>query len=315
MASDDLAVFLRIVPSEQRTWQTFDDVRLADSRPRRNRRLARVLHGTLATLEPVLRHLNAPDIGAGVFICGHHTDGHGRRISNITHISGVTADLDYGLPSNFPLAPTLIVETSLNKFQAWWTLAGGETLSHQEHRDMQARLVANYGADPRACGIARVYRVPGFWHLKRTPFLVRITGGSLRPTDRSALLAAFPPLKPQTHMTLSTRCRPRTDFDTSPRALDRLHGPLRAIPADDYAIWIAIGLALHAETAGNAEGLAMWDAWSASSPKYSPGACVARWATFKPSSAHRATGGKIFWLATQHGWRHRRVWSESATVS
>jgi hypothetical protein len=83
--------------------------------------------------------------------------------------------------------------------------------------------------------------------------------------------------------------------------LDRFVAPLRAIPADDYATWITVGLALHAESCGGSDGLAIWDAWSASSSRYWPGECAARWATFNPSGTSVATGGKIFWLAAQRG--------------
>jgi hypothetical protein len=303
MTDDDLAIFLRIVPPDQRTWQTFDDVHLANGVPRRNRRLARVLHGSLAAIEPVLRRLNTPEVGAGVYISGNHTDGRGRRTGNITRIATVVADLDHGLPSNLPVTPTLTVETSPNKFQVWWTLADENAVSQTEHRDIHARLVAEHGADPRASGIARVYRVPGFWHLKHEPFFVRIVDGSLRAIDRSALLAAFPPLPRHT----SALSPPRRVFvpghDFYAAGLDRLIAPLRAIPADDYATWITVGLVLHVETRGGSDGLSMWDAWSASSAKYVPGQCTARWATFQPSSTNIATGGKIFWLAALHGWR------------
>ena len=196
MTQDDLATFLRIIPPDRRTWQTFDDRWLASGAPRRDRRLARVLHGSLSAIEATLRHLNAPEIGAGIYISGNHTDGRGRRTRNITRIVAVIADLDHGLPPSFPLPPTLLVETSPDKFQAWWTLAGEDALTHEQHRDIHARLVADYGADPRASGVARVYRVPGFWHLKRGPFRVRIAGGTQRAVDGPTLLAAFPALPP-----------------------------------------------------------------------------------------------------------------------
>ena len=306
MAQDDLATFLRIIPPERRTWQTFDDRRLANGAARRDRRQARVLQGSLAAVEPMLRRLNAPETGAGVYISGNQTDGHGRRTQNITRIVAVVADLDHGLPPNFPRAPTLIIETSHDKFQAWWTLAGEDNLTHEQHRDLHARLVADYGADPRAGGIARVYRVPGFWHLKRQPFLVRIAGGTLRAVDRPSLLAAFPPLPPSIPASLRTRAVAFGDRDASSAGHDRLAAPLQAIPPDDYATWITVGLALHAETGGATTGLAMWDAWSAGSAKFWPGECAVRWATFQSSGASRATGGKIFWLAARHGWRAMR---------
>ena len=304
MTQDDLTTFLRIIPPDRRTWQTFDDRRLANGAPHRDRRLARVLHGSLATVEATLRRLNAPEVGAGIYISGNHTDGCGRRTRNITRIVAVVADLDHGLPQDFPLPPTLTVETSPDKFQAWWTLHHEDAITPEQHRDIHARLVADHGADPRASGVARVYRVPGFWHLKNQPFLVRITAGTLRPVDGLPLLAAFPPLPPPTPLAMSLRrVAALQGRGVTPAGLDRFTAPLQAIPPDDYATWITVGLALHVETGGGANGLAMWDAWSAGSAKYWPGACATRWATFQPSGANLATGGKIFWLAAQHGWR------------
>ena len=178
MSQDDLTTFLRVIRPDNRTWQTFDDKRLDSGKPRRSRSLARVLAGSLASVEPELGCLNAPDVGAGVYITGNLTNGFGRRTHNITRIAAVVADMDNGLPPSFPLAPTIIVETSPGKFQAWWVLDDDDTLTAAEHRDVHALLVQDFGADHRATGIARVYRVPGFWHLKGEPFLVRIAGGS-----------------------------------------------------------------------------------------------------------------------------------------
>ena len=208
----------------------------------------------------------------------------------------MVADLDHGLPPNLPLPPTLIDETSPDKFQAWWTLRHEDAPTHQQYHDIHARLVADHGADPRASGVARVYRVPGFWHLKSQPFRVRIAGGTLRPVNEATLLAVFPPLPTPEPAPLPARRVVLQGRDGSSAGLGRLVEPLQAIPPDDYAIRIAVGLALHAETGGGTVGLAMWDAWSAGSAKYWPAECAARWGNL-------ATGGKIFWLAVRHGWR------------
>ena len=303
MSQDDLTTFLRVIRPDNRTWQTFDDKRLDNSQPRRSRHLARVLGGSLASVQPTLRSLNAPDVGAGVYISGNLADGFGRRTDNITRIAAVVGDMDNGLPSSFPLAPTIVVETSPGKFQCWWVIDDGGNLTMAEHRDVYARLVHGVSADPRATGIARVYRVPGFWHLKGEPFLVRVVGGAMWPVDTATLLAAFPPIpSPAPTREPPRHTKPR-GAAVSSTGLDRLAAPLQAIPADDYTTWVTVGLALHAESGGGSDGLAFWDAWSTSSAKYWPGECATRWATFKPSTGNLATGGKIFWLAGRHGWR------------
>ncbi len=318
MTRDDLATFLRIVPPQQRTWQTFDDARRPDGRARCDRRLTRVLHGSLTAVEPVLRRLNEPSAGAGVYLSSNLCDGHGRRTANITRVTALVGDFDWGMPVHVPVPPTLIIETSPGKFQAWWLLGGDDALSRTEQRDLHARLVAGFGADPRASGIARVYRVPGFWHLKREPFRVRIAGGTMCAVGRPTLLAAFPPLPEPVCAPTQSRPGKRPESRTlggsflaggrladgrQTSGLERLIAPLCAIDADDYATWIVVGLALHAETGGSSDGLALWDSWSANSAKYQSGACARRWAAFQPASGHAATAGKIYWLAAQQGWR------------
>lgn len=309
----DLDTFLRLVPPEARVWQTFDDKRFAGGRARRKPGIARVLHGSRAGVEPILRRLNAPDVGAGVYITGNLTDGFGRRTHNITRITTVVADMDKGMPASFALPPTIIVETSSGKFQVWWILNDRDTLTSTEHGDTHARLILKYAADHRASGVARVYRVPGFWHLKGDPFLVRMSGGTLRPMDKRTLLSAFPPISLAAAPLFSPQASRLSASKFSGGDLDRITDPLRAIPADDYSIWITVGLALFAESCGGSAGLAVWDTWSAKSSKYRPGECALRWATFKAPTNKPATGGKIFWLATRHGWRRpfRRIRSST----
>ncbi len=54
----------------------------------------------------------------------------------------------------------------------------------------------------------------------------------------------------------------------------------KKINADGYEEWVQVGMALHHQFAGSVEGLTMWDVWSAQSPKYRPGVCESKWATF-----------------------------------
>jgi hypothetical protein len=70
--------------------------------------------------------------------------------------------------------------------------------------------------------------------------------------------------------------------DYTPRASDaqdakRLLERLNPTRADDYGDWITVGMALH--TIG-AEGLYLWDAWSAHSAKHAAGECARKWETF-----------------------------------
>lgn len=60
---------------------------------------------------------------------------------------------------------------------------------------------------------------------------------------------------------------------------------------DDYYGWLHVGMALSA--LGDA-GLAMWDTWSQQSPRYEPGACAEKWATFTPGHG-LGLGSLIAW--------------------
>jgi len=66
--------------------------------------------------------------------------------------------------------------------------------------------------------------------------------------------------------------------------------------ADGYGTWIEAGMAL---SELGAAGLALWESWSAQSPKYEPGACAAKWGGFAPG--HGVTLGTLYHLAGRNG--------------
>ena len=131
---------------------------------------------------------------------------------------------------------------------------------------------------------------------------MRITGGNGARYSRDELLAAFPPLaleKPA-----STGPKPSFASFRAEGDLGRFVEPLDRIPPDDYGTWLEIGMALHHETSGSADGLAAWDAWSAKSSKWVAGECEDRWRTFHAGGG--VTGGTIFALAETFGFQRRQ---------
>ena len=72
-----------------------------------------------------------------------------------------------------PLVPSAIVETKRG-YQAYWDAKDG-TSAHWNAIVLR-RLVPYFGADANARDIARILRVPGYYHLKNPadPFMVRI---------------------------------------------------------------------------------------------------------------------------------------------
>jgi hypothetical protein len=172
--------------AETFTFQTFDD-----NRRRKDKRLARILHGTLIDVWPELERLNRK--GAGIFVTVNETDGTGRRLANIVRARAVFQE-DDGAGKPLPLEPHLLIESSPGKYHRYLLV---EDLALDEFDAVQRVLVEDYGSDPNAKDRARVLRLAGFYHRKGAPHLVRIVeaSGSL-PYGRERLLEAFPP-KPE----------------------------------------------------------------------------------------------------------------------
>lgn len=102
-----------------------------------------------------------------------------RRIPNLEKINAWALDLDDGTKEQMlatikrgPLLPSRIVETKRG-FQVYFRAKDAKP----EHWNaiVLDRLVPFYGADSNARDLARILRVPDFWHMKdpKAPFLVR----------------------------------------------------------------------------------------------------------------------------------------------
>lgn len=289
------------------TFQAFDD-----DPARRDRRLARIFHGSGHGAD--LASLNARR--AGIFFSTNPMNGSGRSATHLLRIDAVIADFDEGVPPRVSIEPTLRLQTSVDRLtgrvrEQWlWRLADSEVLTHEQQRAVMDRLTApvtegGYGADPRAKDPTRLGRVAGFYHCKREPQLVTIVGDK-GPRPRSAeMVAAFPAPAPRISQR-ATESAVRPFRPVIPQGLERFDAPLSAVAPDDYAAWTEVGMALYGETGGSAAGLSTWEVWSARSEKYRPGQCAAKWRSFSRYGGRRATGGKIFWLASQHGWQPER---------
>ena len=191
--STDQAVLFACVlnpDADEFCFQTFDDS------PSKDPRIARTLHGALATLEPVLRALN--ERGAGVFITPNEiAPGQRRTAENVRRVRAVFADNDNpgrqghveaeiarrGLP------PSIIVESSPGKRHYYWTVADCPL---DCFKPMQRAIAATLGTDQAVCDLPRVMRLPGLLHMKGTPFLVRVVGGTGARYRMTQIEAAFP---------------------------------------------------------------------------------------------------------------------------
>jgi hypothetical protein len=116
------------------------------------------------------------------------------------------------------------------------------------------------------------------------------SAAELREAPRTlALLAAARPAK------ANGRAGPLPQSDEA----HRVREALRAVPAENYDIWIRVGMALMAGL-GEA-GFALWREWSMSSAKFDEGACRTHWRSFKPDGG--VSIATVFGLARDHGWR------------
>jgi len=169
------------------TFQVFDD-----DRDRKDKSLAKIYIDSLESAWDDL--YKKQRIGCGIFFTVNETDGQGRKLANIVRVRAVWAECDHGLPESWPLEPHAVVESSPGKYHVYWLVDG---LSREDFAGVMARLVRDWGSDPNAKDLARVLRLPGFWHLKdpAQPFQVRIvTLEESLPYSAAAILQAFPPL-------------------------------------------------------------------------------------------------------------------------
>lgn len=112
--------------------------------------------------------------GAGVYFVVNYCDGAGRSSANVTRVRSLFVDLD-GAPVE-PLMtceakPHVIIESSPGRYQAFWRC---RNVAIGEFTPVQKALIRKFNADPACKDLGRVMRLPGFWHLKKEPFLCRI---------------------------------------------------------------------------------------------------------------------------------------------
>lgn len=164
----------RLDPKRVFTFQTFPDQkgRSASASPK-------VLHGTLDQHADALIRANVA--GSGIFVMINEGDGvilpgskTCRTNDNIVRIRSLFCDLD-GAPLEpilqAPLAPHIIVESSPGKWHAYWLTSDTRL---DQFRGLQQALAKKYNGDSSVCDLARVMRLPGFYHHKGPPVMTRL---------------------------------------------------------------------------------------------------------------------------------------------
>jgi hypothetical protein len=163
--------FLKLLDpqAEKFTFQTFDDS------PKKRGNLISVMHGTLVKHAATLSKLNSE--GAGIFVTVNKTDLRGRESKNVTDVRSFFADTD-GAPLDpiikasldGKILPFRTVESSPGKYHVYWRT----DCELGEFKEIQQAIAAKFGTDKSVNDLSRVMRLPGFFHNKHEPVLVRI---------------------------------------------------------------------------------------------------------------------------------------------
>jgi len=286
------AAFLKLLDPDATsfTFQTFDD----DS-ARKDSRMARVFHGTLADHAASLTDLQSR--GAGVFITINATDGTGRKAENITKVRALSLDLD-GAPIE-PVrkwqTPHIEVESSPGKWHAYW-LVNDVTLD--QFTPLQAALIKKFNGDPAVKDLPRVMRLPGFWHLKpdSAPHMSRVVNTSTDGAgDFYNSLTVEAPVMPA----------PRRETPSSLAEVEELlthvSPDLEADSQGGDKHWHTIIAAIVDVSGGSDDGLQVADAWSSRSRHYDPKELRNRFASFTPGKGGGSGMGTIAYHARQAG--------------
>lgn len=171
--------YLDLLDPDARQWtfQTFDD------RKNKNGSLTRTLHGTFLEHFATLWDLNKQ--GAGIFITVNETDLLGRKKSNIRRVRAVFSDHDHA-DSSTPntlsdsyLTPSMVVESSKDKFHAYWLV---DDCDLEDFPLLQKAIAETLNSDRSVNDVCRILRLPGFLHQKDEPIWVKLhTVNSTKP--------------------------------------------------------------------------------------------------------------------------------------
>jgi putative DNA primase/helicase len=254
----------------------------------------------------------------GVHPCGaKYRSDERSKIATVTAVNCLFSEYDAkdfpgGKPAilarlkELPIFPSAVFDSG-GGYHCYWFLRDTVTVNDGNRADMvalQAAWVTLTGGDKPAKDLARVLRVPGTRNMKPeygpdfpTVALVQWTGVLYDLADFELLTAGLVAVKaPGTNG--AAHFQPSTwggsDLETVAAALNFVN-PW----AIDYAEWVAVLMAIHAEF--GMTGLSMAAAWADGKD----GEVESKFLSFKPSGngSGRVTLGTVFHLAEKHGWQ------------
>jgi hypothetical protein len=326
----------------QFTFQTFDDVEVWSDEEKKNikrmdKSLVRVYHGTFNEHKQALAAIN--ERGGGVFVTINETDLKGRKKENILKVKAVFVDLDgspiqpiLDLPED--LQPHIIIESSPNKWHAYWLV---DNCSLELFPHVQRALASKFNGDIAVNNIDRVMRLAGFSHNKGESFITRIHTmqdnlypysvnklivglglNNIRGQERSNNNLQEKQLKNDGHIyTRQDEANinvhqvhhvhllddENSDFDLilTNEQINDLKSALSFLSCEDYKEWTDTGHALKTIANLNDVGLNLWLEWSSKSPEFDKADAVKKWHKLK---GDRTTYKAIFTKAQANGWKN-----------
>jgi putative DNA primase/helicase len=185
---NDAHRFLELLDAdaENFVFQVFDDS------PMKDQDLGRTRFGSLGQYAE--HFAERQQRGCGIFVTINRCIGGKRRAEHVDLVRAVFADLD-GAPlqpvMECALEPHIVVESSPGKFHPYWLV---EDVPLDQFKPIQKAIIRRFGGDKAVHDLARVMRMPGYWHQKAEPFRARIVHvAEGMPYDLAELQAEFPP--------------------------------------------------------------------------------------------------------------------------
>src|SRR5208283_3090803 len=131
-------------------------------------------HGTFKRPLTYAFHRKKQKEGCGVYVMVNRGDGKGRTAQNVVEIRALFIDLD-GSPWELAaqmLKPHIKVESSPGHFHLYWLVSD---CGLQQFKPLQQAIAKKFDGDNSCVDLARVLRLPGFYHLKKQPVMINLS--------------------------------------------------------------------------------------------------------------------------------------------
>jgi hypothetical protein len=276
--------------------------------------------------------------GAGIYFCVNELRHmHKKRnADNVETIRAFFCDLD-GAPLEpalrCGLQPNIIVSSSTDRWHAYWIMNDRVPADRRMFKELQRAIAKRFSGDESVSDLCRVMRLPGFYNMKKEPFMVTYEVLNEKPyslkemQDEFAIRQQSAPVNVPVvdgcswtnNDTLSLdagrggikNAEEDLEFDAS-----RLRGALLSIDLgsnhpsgipDEYDTWIKVMLALKSAASevdaeiSEEEAYEYWITWSDLAGGLDMITAEAKWQDTDPRG--EVGLGTVFHIATESGWK------------